>query len=182
MRHVQGLRAVQLYGIGNISARGSVLAVRSTNERLAKITGEIAWYEEECRKAFALALQYKLEIGKRLALAKEMLPHGKFLSWAQHEFGWTRRHVANHLTLAAHAKYVGSLPSTASMRMALAAIRGMPLELEGTAGRMEVTVRNQRIYLVGEIEEGTLNREQLSEEMTKLCARLGAPITRWKAR
>jgi hypothetical protein len=58
--------------------------VRGPDAELEKLAGEIAWYEEEARKTVKLALQYKFEIGRRLARAKAILPHGRFLSWANH--------------------------------------------------------------------------------------------------
>src|SRR5262249_5757455 len=58
-----------------------------TKDELQVISREISWYEEEARKSVSLALQYKLEIGKRLIRAKGLLKHGQFLRWAQNEFG-----------------------------------------------------------------------------------------------
>src|SRR4029077_18371695 len=77
---------------------------------LEKLAGEIGWYEEQCRKTLMLALQYKLEIGRRLMRAKTLLPHGRFLPWAQQQFGWTARHVERHINLAENASCVSSLP------------------------------------------------------------------------
>jgi hypothetical protein len=149
---------------------------------LERISREITWYEEEARKTVGLALQYKLEIGKRLAHAKELMAHGKFLPWAQREFGWTPRHVQNHLALAANAKRVLHLPAGASLRMALAAIRESPPEPHRAPASVDVLPPLQRIHLIGEIQEGTLDREKLVAEVARIAARLGAPKTRWKTR
>jgi hypothetical protein len=39
------------------------------------------------------AIEFKVEIGKRLARAKAILPRGAFVPWAGEEFGWSRMHV-----------------------------------------------------------------------------------------
>lgn len=163
---------------------------RRFEHELAQISGEIAWYEEEARKSVGLALQYKLEIGKRLARAKSLMPHGTFLSWAQAQFGWTPRHVQNHLALAANAKRVSQLGPGASLRMALAAIKEKNPEAKKT-GELEVKKGVElirvgssvkRIHVVGEIQEGSLDCDQLIEELVRIAAALGAPKTKWKAR
>jgi hypothetical protein len=164
------------------SCSTSELVSKKRESELEKLAGEIGWYEEEARKTFGLALQYKLEIGRRLARAKELLPHGKFLSWAQNEFGWTPRHVQNHLVLVENAKRISHLPTGASLRMALAAIKQSQAEVAKPGGKLEVPSSIQKIHLTGEIEEGTLDRDKLIAELTRIAARLGAPKTRWKAR
>ena len=153
---------------------------RDTQHELHKISNEIGWYEEEARKAFALALQYKLAIGKRLMQAKTLLPHGKFLSWAQGEFGWSARHVQSHLVLAQNAKQISLLPPGTSMRMALAAIRQLPLSPPQALSIVEAPPTTQRIHLIGEIEEGSLDREELLKELTNLAAKLGVDKIRWR--
>ena len=42
------------------------LTARGARWELDRLAGEIGWYEEEARKTVMLALQYKLEIGRRL--------------------------------------------------------------------------------------------------------------------
>jgi hypothetical protein len=168
---------------------------RISQNDLAQIAREIMWYEEEVRKTVRLALQYKLEIGKRLAHAKSLMPHGSFLRWARAEFGWTPRHVQNHLTLAANAKRVSHLEPDASLRMALAAIKEAHTEAKNgvqlvrirahpeAKDRVElVRIGNavKEIHVVGEIEEGTLDCDQLIEELVRIAAELGAPRTKWK--
>jgi Protein of unknown function (DUF3102) len=131
-----------------------------------------------------LALQYKLEIGKRLIRAKGLLKHGQFLRWAQNEFGWTPRHVQNHLTLASHEKRVSLLPPGASLRMALAAIK----EAQTESGKeikpaVELLPPPRQIHIIGEIEGGgNLDFNQLVKEIARIAANLGAPKTRWKVR
>ncbi len=155
---------------------------RQCEQELAQISGEIAWYEEEARKSVGLALQYKLEIGKRLTRAKGLLPHGTFLSWARGQFGWTPRHVQNHLMLAANAKRVSCLGPGASLRMALAAIKETEPEVEKGIQSVDTLPQFKRIHVVGEIEEGTLDCKQLVDELVRIAAVLGAPRTKWKAR
>jgi hypothetical protein len=163
-----------------------VSTLRKPDNELSKLSGEIAWYEEEARKSVSLALQYKLEIGRRLLLAKDLLPHGKFLSWAHQEFGWTPRHIQNHLALAANAKQVARLAPGASLRMALAAIKNAQMKPangdENSAEEHAVPSVRRRIHVVGEIEEGTLDCQLLVAELSRIAAHLGAPKTRWKAR
>jgi hypothetical protein len=157
---------------------------RKYQDALAQISGEIAWYEEEARKSVGLALQYKLEIGKRLARAKSLMPHGAFLSWAQAQFGWTPRHVQNHLTLAANAKRVSHLGPGASLRMALAAIKEGDPDAKEAKKRVELVRIGslvKKIHVIGEIEEGSLDCDQLVEELVRIAAALGAPRTKWKA-
>jgi hypothetical protein len=152
----------------------------TSDHELRKITGEIAWYEEEARKSAGLLLQYRLEIGKRLARAKAILPHGQFLSWAQQEFGWAPRHVQNHLTLAANANRISRLDAGASLNMALAAIKKLePCNEEGT---VPLPTLVQRVYLIGEIEEGKLDCEAFLAEVARLAFSFGASKTKWKVR
>lgn len=171
--------------------------MKKENEELVKISEEIAWYEQEARKSVNVALGHKLEIGKRLAKAKTLLPHGKFLTWARAEFGWTARHVQNHLRLAANAKRVARLGPGASMRMALEAIKESQAPAESKmpdlpAAESPQTPRGaklprpgpviQRINLVAEIWDGTLDREKLIQELERIAAALGAPKSKWTVR
>jgi len=163
-----------------------VPTLRRTDDELRRLSGEISWYEEEARKSASLALQYKLEVGRRLMRAKDLLPHGKFLSWANQEFGWTARHIQNHLALAANAKQVTKLAPGASLRMALAAIKNAQLKPapadEPRSAKEQRFHPVQRIHLVGEVEEGALDCELLLAELARIAADLGAPKTRWKTR
>jgi hypothetical protein len=154
---------------------------RRFEQDLSQISGEIAWYEEEARKSVGLALQYKLEIGKRLARAKSLMPHGTFLAWAKTEFGWTPRHVQNHLMLAANAKRVSCLGPGASLRMALAAIKEADPEVPKGIQSISTFRLTKKIHVVGEIEEGTIDCDQLINELGRIAAVLGAPRTKWKA-
>jgi hypothetical protein len=153
----------------------SLIPVKAPKDELDKLAGEISWYEDQARKTVLLALQYKLEIGRRLARAKALLPHGSFLSWARAQFGWSPRHVQRHLTLAENASRVSCLPPGASLRMALAAIRqtrpeeGFTRELTGP----------RRIHIVGELEEGNLDRDLLLDGVVRLAHKLGAQKIRW---
>jgi hypothetical protein len=158
-----------------------------TENELQVISREIFWYEEESRKTVRLALQYKLEVGKRLIRAKGLLSHGHFLKWAQHEFGWTPRHVQNHMLLAANEKRISLMPDGASLRMALAAIREVSnakSELSSAEApaqvRMEVLPRRKQVHIIGEVVEGNLDCPRLLRELAHMAAELGAPRTRWK--
>jgi hypothetical protein len=156
------------------------LVVRGTSSELARLAGEIGWYEEEARKTVMLALQYKLEIGRRLARAKKLLPHGQFLSWAHEEFGWTPRHIQRHLKLVENAPRVSRLPPGTSLRMALAAISDLGSEKTEFDGTVESPL--QTIRITGQIEPGTIDRDRLLEEIAKLAGELGAQKVQWKVR
>jgi Protein of unknown function (DUF3102) len=162
-----------------VAAKSLEFDPKRAKAELDRLAGEINWYEDEGRKTVMLALQYKLEIGRRLARAKKILPHGKFLSWARDQFGWTPRHVQHHLMLAEHAPQVLSLSPDTSLRMALALIRGLPSE-----GESELTVQPQSppIHIIGEIEPGTIDRDRLLAEVTRLAGELGAEKMRWRIR
>ena len=133
-------------------------------------------------KRLGLVLQYRLEIGKRLARAKSLLPHGKFLAWARQEFRWTPRHVQKHLKLAANARYVSRLAPATSLNMALAAINHADPETPKGEVKGKVPEFVQRVHLIGEIEEGTLDCQGLLDEMVRLAATFGASKTKWRAR
>ena len=159
-------------------------SVANSKSELAKLAGEIGWYQEEARKTVMLALQYKLEIGRRLARAKSLLPHGKFLAWAQDEFGWTPRHVQRHLILAGNASHVSCLPPDMSLRMALAAIRVLRTDTgtQKAPTEDESACHSQPIHIIGELEPGSIDRELLLVEITKIAKELGVQKMRWKIR
>lgn len=87
-----------------------------------QITREIHTLEAHATERASSAIEFKIEIGKRLTRAKEIMKHGEFLPWAQREFGWGRVHVANHMRLSANVQRVVHLGPEASLRAALAAI------------------------------------------------------------
>ena len=150
----------------------------AARNQIEKISREIAWYEEQTNQTLRLALQYKLEIGKRLMRIKCLLPHGQFLDWARQEFGWTPKHIQNHLTLAANAKLVSELPTGASLRMALATIKqvqsssGVPRDESNSSPNNKVSPSVRRLHVIGEIEEGTLDCEQLLNELGRIASKL----------
>jgi hypothetical protein len=156
----------------------------STKSELTRLAGEIGWYQEEARKTVMLALQYKLEIGQRLARAKTLLPHGEFLAWAQAEFGWTARHVQRHLTLAENAPRVSCLPPDTSLRMALAAIKELRANPDAgeASPEAESACDSKPIHITGRLEPGTIDRERLLAEIERLAGELGAEKMRWRIR
>jgi Protein of unknown function (DUF3102) len=156
--------------------------VNRSKSELAKLAGEISWYEEEARKTVMLALQYKLEIGRRLARAKTLLPHGRFLVWAHDQFGWTPRHVQRHLTLAENAPRVACMPHETSLRMALAAIRELRTDANARDAVPEAEPECQSIHIIGELQPGTIDQDLLLAEVTKLAGALGVQKLRWKIR
>jgi hypothetical protein len=87
-----------------------------------RITREIHTLEAHAIQRATSAIEFKVEIGRRLVRAKELLPFGSFVDWATKEFGWDRRHVARHMDLYRHGTRVSHLPPEASLRAALAAI------------------------------------------------------------
>lgn len=154
---------------------------RAIDEEIAKLSHEIHWYEEQAGQAVKRALQYKLEIGKRLKSARRLLPHGKFLRWAQNEFGWTPRHVQNHLKLAAHANRVSQLPPGASLRMALAAIKNSA-SVEQDISAFDTCAGKQRISILVEVEQGVLDGKRLVEQLKRITSELGAQESIWRTR
>jgi hypothetical protein len=157
--------------------------LRENENELEKLAREISWYEDQARNTVMLALQYKLEVGRRLARAKGLLPHGMFLSWARVQFGWTPRHVQRHLKLAENASRVSHLPPGASLRMALAAIqRGRTDEAEGSAELTSPDGAPQRIHIVGEFDQGDIDRDRLLSGVVRLAEDLGARKMRWRIR
>jgi len=79
--------------------------------------------EERARVNAREAICHKIEIGKALMRAKQMLPHGQFAEWATSTLGWTRQHVARHIQLARHGARVLDLAGAdCSMKAALRAI------------------------------------------------------------
>jgi len=155
---------------------------KSVEPELAKLAGEIGWYEQQARKAVTLALQYKLEIGRRLVRAKSLIPHGEFLTWAHEEFGWTPRHIQRHLLLAANAARVSQMAPDTSLRMALVAIQAVEPQRERTEVEREAITAPQRIHIIADFEQGTVNRAQLLTEVKRLAMELGAGRARWTVR
>jgi hypothetical protein len=153
-----------------------------TKSELARLSGEIGWYEEEARKTVMLALQYKLEIGRRLARAKKLLPHGRFLSWARDEFGWTPRHIQRHLQLVENAPRVSHLPPGTSLRMALAAIRDVQTGSARAPLEVDETWRSQCIRIIGKIEPGNVDRDRLLTEITRIASEMGIQKMEWTIR
>jgi hypothetical protein len=148
---------------------------KECKEEIEVIGREIAWYEIEATKSIRLALQYKLEIGRRLQRAKALLPRGQFLRWAEHEFGWAPRHVQNHLVLAANAKCVSHLPPEATWRMALAAIKASQPTAVRADANVEAFSSGRR-----EIQAGPVGSERLVNELTRIAVDLGAQKARCK--
>ena len=155
---------------------------KKMESELNTLSREIWWYEEEARKTAKLALQYKLEIGKRLARAKDMMEPAQFVRWARHEFGWTRRHIRNHLALAANAGLISQLAPAASLRMALAAIKESKYGTPKHFGAESAACSVQRVHLVGEITSGILDCDNLMREIINISNRLGVPNITWRLR
>jgi hypothetical protein len=103
------------------------MATKSSNSSLTRqlkdLAAEIREHEREAQADFKSALTHKIEIGNRLIQAKELLPHGEFLPWAEREFRWDERHIRRHMQLWRNRTRVSGLPPEASLRMALAAIK-----------------------------------------------------------
>lgn len=60
------------------------------------ITSEI---RDICRQAQSMALMYAVEIGRRLAEAKEILPHGEWGKWLKEEVKFSERSARNFMKL-----------------------------------------------------------------------------------
>lgn len=92
------------------------------NQTVERLTREILHYEDLAIEHAECAIRFRVEIGKRLNVAKTVLPHGQFLTWAESSFKMSRRHVQNHMLLARNAQRVASMPEDISLRMALEAV------------------------------------------------------------
>lgn len=160
------------------------LAVRKPNadQELRKLAGEISWYEDRAQQTIKLALQYKLEIGKRLIQAKELLPSGQFLSWARAEFGWSSRHVQNHITLTQNAARVAHLPPGASLRMALAAIKQAQQHIADAGLSPAQPKQIECIHVVGETRDAHIDADRFIEELTRIVNTLGVVRGQWRIR
>ncbi len=99
------------------------------------ITKEIHVLESHAMEHAGSAVQFKIEIGRRLMRAKEILPHGEFIPWATREFQWDRKHLWRHMALARNVARVPHLPPDASLRAVLAAIA--PARREQSAEKTE---------------------------------------------
>ena len=169
-------------GISPVKPAAIYRHVDATPE-LAKLAGEIGWYQEEARKTVMLALQYKLEIGRRLLRAKSLLPHGQFLSWAQNEFGWTPRHLQRHLLLGENAPRVSCLPPDTSLRVALAAIKELRGEEKANPPLQRPLVADSAtIHITGTLEARTVDKDKLLAEISRIAAELGGQKMRWTLR
>ena len=84
--------------------------------------------------------------------------------------------------LAENASSVLSLPPGASLRMALAAIRKMKTDPEKSGEEAARSASVQRIHIIGEIEEGAIDRDILLSGVSKLAEELGAQKMRWRIR
>jgi hypothetical protein len=115
---------------------------------LDRITREIHTLEAHAIQRATSAIEFKVEIGRRLVRAKELLPFGSFVEWATKEFGWDRRHVARHMDLYRHGTRVSHLPPEASLRAALAAIAEADRAAAGAEGAPQDAATHYVLALV----------------------------------
>jgi len=87
------------------------------------------------------------------------------------EFGWTPRHIQNHLTLALNAKHV-ALPPGGEHANGPQCDRTFTSGSHIAVDRTEMRNAVRKIHLEGQIEEGTLDLEALLKEMTEIAYRL----------
>ncbi len=62
---------------------------RVRNDAFEKAAPELAQHAEAIRALGRRALSDVVEIGERLAKAKQLIGHGHWLAWLKAEFGWT---------------------------------------------------------------------------------------------
>ena len=63
---------------------------------LATVTAEIRAYQDAARR---MAVQYSIEIGRRLIEAKEMVGHGEWGSYLREELGFSQSTANNHMAM-----------------------------------------------------------------------------------
>lgn len=63
---------------------------------LATVTAEIRAYQDAARR---MAVQYSIEIGRRLIEAKEMVKHGDWGSYLREELGFSQSTANNHMAM-----------------------------------------------------------------------------------
>jgi hypothetical protein len=66
----------------------------------ANVTHALAEHAEAIRRLGRRAVQDIIEIGSRLIEAKKIAPHGAWLPWLDHEFGWTERTARRYMSVA----------------------------------------------------------------------------------
>ena len=86
---------------------------------LSRLAKEILNFEDYAITNAQNAVRFKIEIGNRLIRAQKILPRGQFADWGHRNFGWSRRHLVRHMTLARNGTRVSQM---ASFRQALATI------------------------------------------------------------
>lgn len=80
-----------------VTARAAVVDVPMREQRsLATVTAEIRAYQDAARR---MAVQYSIEIGRRLIEAKEMVNHGEWGSYLREELGFSQSTANNHMAM-----------------------------------------------------------------------------------
>jgi hypothetical protein len=143
---------------------------------LEDITKEIHLYEAHAQGHAGDAIKFKVEIGKRLTRAKELLKHGDFLPWAEKEFGWQRNHVSKHMRLAANVSRGIHLNPNASLRAALAAISTPDPQAEGVETETPAKPERAKFYLLTDGQGCTFDFRADSLEAAFLESAIGQPL------
>ncbi|HVA26086.1 MAG TPA: DUF3102 domain-containing protein [Chloroflexota bacterium] len=69
-------------------------------QQLDQLVHEITKLDAEACTLASQAVARRIEIGRQLIKAKDLLPHGQFEPWVTKQFGWTRQWAAKHMQLA----------------------------------------------------------------------------------
>lgn len=76
---------------------GEIISVPMNGQRsLATVTAEIRAYQDAARR---MALNYSVEIGRRLTEAKSMVSHGEWGTYLREELGFSQSTANNHMRL-----------------------------------------------------------------------------------
>lgn len=111
-----------------IATAGGSAGLAMTERTPEMIGAEIRMYYEAGRRVTMLC---GIEIGRRLVEAKEMLKHGEWLPWLEHETAFSERHAQNYMRVfreygaaqlglfgpESNAKYIADLPISKALAL-----------------------------------------------------------------
>lgn len=127
---------------------------------LATVTAEIRAYQDAARR---MALQYSIEIGRRLIEAKEMVGHGEWGNYLRDELGFSQATANNHMRLfEVYGARQMTLDGAAVNSQALANLSyTQALEL------LALPSEEEREAFVASHDLGSMSTRELREELRK---------------
>ena len=142
-------------------ARQAIVDVPMKAQRsLATVTAEIRSYQDAAKR---MALQFSVEIGRRLVEAKSMVSHGEWGSYLKEELGFSQSTANNHMRLfEAYGAQQMTLGGAAVNSQALADLsytQALALLALPSEGEREVFVETHDL--------GSMSTRELREELRK---------------